>query len=589
MAAEVRPTPARQPERSEAKTLRRSHQRMRPDQIHLYRNADGSDRFRVLRVGDGAGKTFIQQRPDGAGEWLDGLDGLAPVLYRLPELLAADPAQPVYIVEGEKCADELAGRGLVVTTNAGGALKWHHTPGARDDLWGRHVVILPDNDPEKLDKPHESRKGQRHAAEVAADLYGIAASVRVVTLPGLPVKGDVYDWLATGHTVDELQALAEVWPEWTPPAVPMMPQSQDSSRAMQDASSGETSTTCGACPVYASLRREYDRLREALRIEKDCRRIAETSLANLRRERALEDQFMAVSTDKMGAPEKLAYLALRRELTDNTHARNEQGLSNIPRAFIARRTGVKEQAAGAHLITLEERHLIVRNQVKYFDETVTYLGPTPLFDAPDAVEAPERAHSWGGARERKPRCPACKSTKLIATSYACEHCGCTATAKAAIAESVTYDLEMAAAAEEEAPSLDSCPAMQDASLGEGSDTLTPVQPDTYPEIQHHSSPLDMRVTHLESRVMDSSVVALSAAGMAHRRASAKRCQQQYELSRWAEEHKWAKLTYIPGTSTGGDEQTWERFVRQAGNEDIARAWAAISPSAAEAPGEAGLL
>lgn len=482
---------------------------MTPDRIHLYRNADGSERFRVLRVGNGSGKTFIQQRPDGAGDWLDGLDGLAPVLYRLPELLDADPAQPVYIVEGEKCADELAGRSLVATTNAGGALKWPNTPGARDYLQGRHVIILPDNDPEKPDKPHESRIGQRHAAEVAADLYGAAASVRVLRLPGLPVKGDVYDWLAAGHTVDELQALAEVWPMWAPPAVPVMPESQDSCPAMQDASLGKTSITCGACPNYASLRHENERLREELRKEKDCRRIAETSLANLRRERALEDQFMAVSNDKMGAPEKLAYLALRRELTDNTHERNEQGLRNIPRAFIARRTGVKEQAAGAHLIKLEERQLIVRDSIKNFDETVIYLGPTPLFDAPDAVEAPERANSWGG--RRKPRCPSCKSAKLIATSYTCENCGCTTTAQAAIEAGVTYDLEMAAAAaEEEAQLLNSYPAMQDASLEEeginSSELSAPAQPDTQPVIQDQSSPLDIRVMHLASLAMNSGVV-----------------------------------------------------------------------------------
>lgn len=546
---------------------------MRPDQIYLYRNVDGSERFRILRIGNGAGKTFIQQRPNGAGDWLDGLDGLAPVLYRLPELLAADTAQPVYIVEGEKCADELAGRGLVVTTNAGGALKWHNTPGARDYLRGRHVIILPDNDPEKPDKRHESRNGRRHAAEVAADLYGVAASVRVLMLPTLPVKGDVYDWLAAGHTKDELQALAEVWPEWTPPVVPVKPQAQDSSRAMQDASSEETHSTCPNCA----------RLTEALRIEKDCRRIAETSLANLRRERALEDQWMSVSNETMGAPEKLAYLALRRELADNTHERNKQGLRNIPRAFIARRTGVKEQAAGAHLIKLEKRQLIVRNQVKHFDETVTYLGPTLLFDAPDAVEAPERANSWGG--KRKPRCPDCTSTKLVPTAYVCENCGSVTAAKDAISASVAYDLEVAAAASREVPEVQySNPEMQDALPVERCDTLMPAQSDTHtrPERHQHPAPLDMRVTQLVSLPMDSAIVVLPEAGLAYSRASAKRCQQVCEVSRWAEEHNWAKLTYVPGTTTGGDVQTWRRFLRRAGNEDIARAWAAILPSATDA-------
>jgi hypothetical protein len=44
-----------------------------------------------------------------------------PVLYRLPELLAADPTEPVYVVEGEKDVDALVALGLVATTNPGGA------------------------------------------------------------------------------------------------------------------------------------------------------------------------------------------------------------------------------------------------------------------------------------------------------------------------------------------------------------------------------------------------------------------------------------------------------------------------------------
>ena len=49
------------------------------------------------------------------------IKGVRRVPYRLPELLAADPALPVFIVEGEQDADALRAIGLVATCNPGGA------------------------------------------------------------------------------------------------------------------------------------------------------------------------------------------------------------------------------------------------------------------------------------------------------------------------------------------------------------------------------------------------------------------------------------------------------------------------------------
>ena len=45
-------------------------------------------------------------------------------------------------------------------------------------------------------------------------LQGVGRDVRVVDLPGLSEQGDVSDWLATGHAIDELcaQVAAEVTP-----------------------------------------------------------------------------------------------------------------------------------------------------------------------------------------------------------------------------------------------------------------------------------------------------------------------------------------------------------------------------------------
>jgi hypothetical protein len=159
-----------------------------------YRDADGSLLYQAVRFEP---KGFAQRRPDGRGGWIWELGDVQRVLYRLPELQAADPAAWVLVPEGEKDVERLAALGFVATTNAGGAGKWR--PEYCESLRGRRVVLLPDND----------EPGEKHAATVARSLVDLAAEVRVVRLPHLPPKGDVSDWLDAGGTVEELQRLAD--------------------------------------------------------------------------------------------------------------------------------------------------------------------------------------------------------------------------------------------------------------------------------------------------------------------------------------------------------------------------------------------
>ena len=168
-----------------------------------YRDAAGGLLFQVVRFEP---KDFRQRRPDPneAGGWLPNLQGVARVLYRLPELLAADPARLVFLVEGEKDADKLAALGLTATTAPGGAGKWRDA--YAELLRRRPVVILPDND-----KP-----GREHARNVARSLVTAAALVKILDLPNLPDKGDVSNWLDAGGTAERLQELADAAPVWTP-------------------------------------------------------------------------------------------------------------------------------------------------------------------------------------------------------------------------------------------------------------------------------------------------------------------------------------------------------------------------------------
>jgi hypothetical protein len=184
---------------------------------YSYHDADGNLRYEVVRYDP---KSFRQRRPDGNGGWIWGLDGVEPVLYHLPELIAADPDAPVFIPEGEKHVDRLRLLGLVATTNPMGAGKWR--PEYSESLRDRHVIILPDND----------EVGRRHAEQVAASMTGIATSVKIVDLPNLPPKGDIIDWLDDGGSLEALQILITEAKAWEPQRV--LPTIVWTNRALRD-------------------------------------------------------------------------------------------------------------------------------------------------------------------------------------------------------------------------------------------------------------------------------------------------------------------------------------------------------------------
>jgi hypothetical protein len=152
-------------------------------------------------------KTFRPCRPDRDVGWIFNLGNngdVRRVLYRLPELLAAKPDVPVFFVEGEKDADNLAAIGLIATTNQGGAdADWHAD--YSEQLRDRSIVVIPDRD----------SPGRRHAVVVARSLLSTARHLHVLDLPG--GSKDVSDWLLDGGSATNLLDLAEVAPvatEW---------------------------------------------------------------------------------------------------------------------------------------------------------------------------------------------------------------------------------------------------------------------------------------------------------------------------------------------------------------------------------------
>lgn len=188
----------------------------RPDCVYVYGNENGPVAM-VARYAPGTldarRKSFRAFRYEH-GVWSLGGVGKHLPLYRLCDVLAAGKAaEQVFVVEGEKCVDALWAVGLPAVTNPFGAGKW--TAAHTASLRGLHVAICADNDP----------PGRKHAETVADSLIGIAASVRMVPVPGVDERPaadgwDVADWLAAGGTAELLSEIARSAPTWSGSSTP---------------------------------------------------------------------------------------------------------------------------------------------------------------------------------------------------------------------------------------------------------------------------------------------------------------------------------------------------------------------------------
>lgn len=188
---------------------------------YFYRDEAGNPLYKVCRKDfsyEQGGethvtKTFFQLRYDPRDKsWARAMGDVRRVLYRLPELLAAPPDAPIWLVEGEKDCETLRALGLVATTWAGGA-KQVWLPAWTELLRGRQVMLCPDTD----------EPGQAAGERLCRELAG-SSEVRWVRVPA-PHK-DVSDWMAAGGTKEQLldlAAAAGVEPERPPgPEVPKL-------------------------------------------------------------------------------------------------------------------------------------------------------------------------------------------------------------------------------------------------------------------------------------------------------------------------------------------------------------------------------
>ena len=167
------------------------------DSTHLYFDADKKLKFAVCRLPPTKNrkkKGYAQFTPavttSGVKGWVAGqaIKENRP-LYRLPELLEAKKKQQVILVEGEKCADAVAGafKSAVVTAWSGGTNAWDRSDLA--PLFRRPVLLVAD-----ADDP-----GRKTMNDIGLYLRKNKCKVRIV-LPEGDDGHDIADEISAGGT-----------------------------------------------------------------------------------------------------------------------------------------------------------------------------------------------------------------------------------------------------------------------------------------------------------------------------------------------------------------------------------------------------
>ncbi len=184
-----------------------SNATLKPTEVdrHDYHDVSGNllyQRVRFEPSRDGMRKKEYMPFDPAAGQWKR--PG-APVLYHLPDVVNAST---VIICEGERKADVVQSWGLVGTCFDSGANSTINSAMV-EVLSGKELIILPDNDD----------PGRIHRDNIIKAMLRKAASIKVIDLPGLAVKGDIVDWIKTPGNdkarLLELVAQAQEW-EWSP-------------------------------------------------------------------------------------------------------------------------------------------------------------------------------------------------------------------------------------------------------------------------------------------------------------------------------------------------------------------------------------
>jgi hypothetical protein len=169
--------------------------------------------FQKVRYPKGHKPPFaIRHRAGNSWKWGAG-DADTNVLYRKEEIEEAIAlGHPIAVPEGEKDCNNLRAIGIYACCNAHGASEPGKAPKWKlvhsEQLRGADIVVMPDHD----------AAGYAHADAVCRLSLGIAKRVRRLELakhwPECPAGGDISEWLADGHTREQLDELIRQAPEY---------------------------------------------------------------------------------------------------------------------------------------------------------------------------------------------------------------------------------------------------------------------------------------------------------------------------------------------------------------------------------------
>lgn len=166
---------------------------------HIYRDPDGKEAYRKNRVKfkDGS-KDFRFNYQDESGNTVWGKPAGCNNLYNLDKLATAAPDTPLYIVEGEKCADSMTAAGFLATTTNTGAK--NRIDKYLSDTDRKYL----DNFPVKIMIPDNDKPGGEYA-----QAWKQEHEARVLSLPDIwpecPKKGDIADYFQNGGDPDKIR------------------------------------------------------------------------------------------------------------------------------------------------------------------------------------------------------------------------------------------------------------------------------------------------------------------------------------------------------------------------------------------------
>lgn len=171
----------------------------------IFRGKNGKRLYKEVRY-EWQGQKTIRMFTYEDGAWVPHLRKDVPrVPYRLDELQGRTSA---WWVEGPAVVAALHAIGIFATTSIGGANSWRKEHAAQlKDSGIKRLYFQPDNDD----------PGRAYTKNAARDCHAAGIKVKIVTLPGLPEKGDAVEWIAAGGTKAALLTLKKQTPWYAPP------------------------------------------------------------------------------------------------------------------------------------------------------------------------------------------------------------------------------------------------------------------------------------------------------------------------------------------------------------------------------------